>query len=147
MQNLSQIYKKFLTLFKTNKNKIKNQTSSQEEYDASILFGLLNKDNDSVDIKCTLPNVTHKSIEEIMIISEKYAELLAYLNTEQFNKHIYQILNDNKKQNNDNYKYVMLIDNIIHFWDVFYNLENKKQYQKYKTDQPLIRPSQAFILK
>ena len=144
MLNIYQIYAKFLTLF----NKKKTVTKQKDdEYLASLFFGIVKEDNDSVDIKCLLPDVSTKSIEEIMNISEKYAELLTYLNTEQFNKYIYKILKDNKKNNTDDYKHVMLIDNIIHFWDVLYTLENKKQYQKYKKDQPLIKPSQAFIIK
>lgn len=146
MLNIYQIYEKFLTLFRVFQKKIETR-KSKEDYAASLFLGLVKEDLDSIDIKCLFPDVTHLTIEEIMSISEKYAELLTYLNTENFNKHIYKILKDTKKHHVNNYKHIMLIDNIIHFWDVFYNLENKKQYQKYKKDQPLIRPSQAFVVK
>lgn len=143
MLNIYQIYDKLLTLFKKNNPKQKNK----ESYLASLFFGIRNTDKDSVDIECLLPDVSKKDIEEIMNISERYAELLTYINSDKFNKHIYEILQNNKSKNKYDYKYIMLIDNIIHFWDVFYQLENKKQYLNYKKDQPLIKPSQAFVIK
>lgn len=143
MLNLYQIYEKFLIFFK--KSNPKKQ--KDDEHTASLFFGLLEKDKNSVDIKCIFPNVTNKSIDEISAIAEKYAQLLVLLNTEQFNQNILEILNKHKSANQDNYKAIMLIDNIVSFWDMFYNMQNKKFYQQYKTNQPMIKPSEAFKIK
>lgn len=141
MQNIFQIYKKFLTLFKKNRKNKQEETS----YCASLFFGLLDKDHDMVDIKCSLPDVSNKSSDQILSIAEKYAELLVVINTESFNKKIYDILNKNKKI--EDHKEILLIDNIISFWSALYEEENKKQLTKYKLSQPMIKPSEAFHVK
>lgn len=146
MLNLSQIYENFLILFKKKQNKQQTNKSS-DEHIATLFFGILNSDKDTVDIKCLLPSVEDKTVEEIMGIAEKYAQLLVLINTNGFNKNISDILNMHKQNNKENYKQIMLIDNIISFWDIFYNIENKKYFQKYKSNQPIIRPSEAFKTK
>lgn len=150
MLNLYQIYEKFLTLFScSNNKKLKhklNDTDNQE-HSASLFFGLLDSDPDIVDIKCLLPNVDDKNTSEITAIAEKYAQLLVLLNTENFNKNIHEILAMHKKTNNENFKTIMLVDSIISFWDILYNLQTKQMYTKYKSHQPLIRPSDAFKIK
>jgi hypothetical protein len=146
MLKISQIYDKFLILFRKNFfTNHKKETQTDSEYCASLFFGLLDKNHDMVDIKCLLPDVTDKSSDQILSIAEKYAELLVIINTEAFNKKIYEILNKNK--NIDNHKEVLLIDNIISFWNVLYEEESKKQFSKYKLSQPMIKPSEAFRIK
>jgi hypothetical protein len=153
MQNLYQIYEKFLTLFsfsfntkkrseKSNLNDVSNQ-----DHSASLFFGLLDSDPDIVDIKCLLPNVDDKNTSEITSIAEKYAQLLVLLNSETFNKNIHEILDMHKTNNSENFKTIMLVDSIISFWDILYNLQTKQMYTKYKAYQPLIKPSEAFRLK
>jgi hypothetical protein len=146
MLNLSQIYDNFLTLFKKRKQDKSKRESPKIDYAATLSFGILESDKDTVDIKCLLPDVDTKSIEEIVDIAEKYAQLLVLINTEEFNKNISDILDNHKKNHKENYKHIMLIDNIISFWDIFYNMQTKKYYQKYKSNQPVIKPSEAFKL-
>lgn len=150
MLNLYQIYEKFLTLFScSNNKKLKHKLNDtdKQEHSASLFFGLLDSDPDIVDIKCLLPNVDDKNTSEITAIAEKYAQLLVLLNTENFNKNIHEILAMHKKTNNENFKTIMLVDSIISFWDILYNLQTKQMYTKYKSYQPLIRPSDAFKIK
>jgi hypothetical protein len=147
MFNLFQIYDKFLISFKSFFSKKEQNNLNKEMYLASLSLAIVDHDKDLLDIRCLLPDVKNKSIEEIMVIAERYAEMLTYVNTEKFNKYIDQILQESKTKNSDDFKQTMLIDNIFHFWDIYYNLENKRQYQKYKKDQPLIKPSQAFLVK
>jgi hypothetical protein len=147
MLNLYHIYDKFLTLFRSNKSKNQAKNTSSEEHIATLFFGILDSDKEIVDIKCLLPNVENKNSDEIIYIAEKYAQLLVLINSESFNKNISDILNSHKTKNQENYKQIMLIDNIVSFWDILYNMQNKKYYQKYKSTQPLIRPSEAFKLK
>lgn len=149
MQNLYQIYEKFLTLFSFKKKiiKLNSNNLNNQEHSASLSFGLLDSDPDIVDIKCLLPNVDNKNTSEITSIAEKYAQLLVLLNSETFNKNIHEILDMHKKTNSENFKTIMLVDSIISFWDILYNLQTKKMYTKYKTYQPLIKPSEAFKLK
>lgn len=150
MLNLSQIYAKLSTLFKFRDRKIsknKDIPNNSIEYIASLSLGLLNNDYDTVDIKCLLPDVDNKSIEEISNIAEKYAQLLVLLHTEAFDKNIFRILDNNKILYKDNYKSTLLIDNIISFWKILYQLESKKYHQKFKMNQPLIKPSEAFKVK
>ena len=139
MHILSKIYAKLSILF--SKPKIEENI-----YDSSIFFGLL-KSSDSVDIKCLLPDIDNKNTEEIVDIAEKYAEMLVFINTEHFNRSIFKILENHKSKKSNDYKKTMLIDNIIHFWDVYYNLESKKQYKKYSQTQPLIKPTEVFSVK
>ena len=124
MFNLFQIYDKFLISFKSFFYKKEKNNSNKEMYLASLSLAIVDDDKDLLDIRCLLPDVGNKSIEEIMIIAEKYAEMLTYINTEKFNKYINQILEESKLKNNDDFKQTMLIDNIFHFWDIYYNLEN-----------------------
>ena len=146
MPNLSQIYANFLTLFKKRKTSEEKDTTNID-YIATLSFGILESDNDTVDIKCLLPDVDNKTTEEIVDIAEKYAQLLVLVSTEGFNKNISNILNNHKKNHKENYKHIMLIDNIISFWDILYNIQTKKYYQRYKSNQPLIKPSEAFQTK
>lgn len=149
MQNLYQIYEKFLTLFSFNKKTIKPKLDdvNKQDHCASLFFGLLDSDPDTVDIKCLLPNVDDKNTSEITNIAEKYAQLLVLLNSETFNKNIHEILNMHKKSNSENFKTIMLVDSIISFWDMLYSLQTKQMYTKYKIYQPLVKPSEAFRLK
>ena len=146
MPNLSQIYANFLTLFKKRKSLESKKDTTKIDYVATLSFGILESDKDTVDIKCLLPDVDTKTIEEIVDIAEKYAQLLVLINTEGFSKNISDILDNHKKNHKENYKHIMLIDNIMSFWDIFYNLQTKKYYQKYKSNQPVIKPSEAFKL-
>lgn len=146
MQNLYQIYEKFLTLFsfkkkitKPNLNDAKNQ-----DHSAVLFFGLLDADPDIVDIKCLLPDVDNKNTSEITNIAEKYAKLLVLLSSEAFKENIHEILNMHKTNNSENFKTIMLVDSIISFWDILYDLQTKQIYTKYKTYQPLVKPSEAF---
>ena len=99
------MFEKFLTLFKSKKH---TEQSPDNEHIASLFFGILSTDKDSLDIKCLLPNVNSKNIEEITEIAEKYAQLLVLLNKEQLNKNIYKILESNKLNHKDNFKVIML---------------------------------------
>lgn len=149
MQNLYQIFVKFLTIFKSKSkdNQKKEQSENNTEHIASLFFGLLKSDTDTIDIKCLLPNVETKSIEDITNIAEKYAQLLVLINTENLNKNISRILETYKIKNQDNYKALMLIDSIISFWEILYTAEHKKHYQRFRATQPLIKPSEAFKVK
>lgn len=145
MLNLFQIYGKFSTFFKNIFSLDKSQPKKDTEYLSSLFFGILNEDKEVVDIKCLLPEVTNSNEEEIQSIAENYAKLLVFINIEEFNKNIYSILLKHKNKNNP--KQTMLIDNIISFWNILYDIEIKKQYKKNKSDQPMIRPSEAFKIK
>lgn len=142
MLNLYQIYENFLTLFRRNK-----QAKSDKEHIASLFFGIMDKDKDAVDIKCVLPDIQNKNITEISEIAERFAQLLVLLNTDHFNKNIYNILTKQKKVKAEDYKTIMLIDNIISYWDIFYNLQNKTMQKKYKSKEPMVKPSEAFKVK
>lgn len=133
-------------LFK-NKKSISSKKDQSDEHIATLFFGILDSDKDAVDIKCLLPNVENKKIEEIIDIAEKYAQLLVLINTNNLNKNISDILNKHKENNKENYKQIMLVDNIMSFWNIFYNMESKKYFQKYKSNEPIIRPSEAFKTK
>lgn len=140
MLKLYQIYEKFLTLFK-----FKKKDTQTKEYLCSLFLGIRNNDYDAIEIKCILPDVSEQNINNITLVSEKYAELLLSLNSGTLRKYILDILNKNKK--NSDYKTIMLVDNIINFWDVLNTIENKKQYQEYIKNQPLVKPSEAFRIK
>lgn len=147
MLNLFRIYENFLILFNKSSNKTNDKKDVDKEHIASLYLGIIENDKDTVDIKCLLPNVTEKTAVEISDIAEKYAQLLVLLNTDHFNKNIFSILNKHKESNQDNYKTIMLIDNIVSYWDIFYNLQTKNMYRKYKSFEPMIKPSEAFKLK
>lgn len=144
MCKLFQIYEKFSILF-NNFFSYKDKSSKEEIHTGSISFRLV-ENNESVDIKCLLPNPESLSVEEITDLAERYAELLVYINTEKFNSYIDKILERNKIKN-DHYKNIMLIDNIKNFKDILYNIEVNKEYERYNAEQPIIRPSQAFSSK
>lgn len=122
------------SLFRKN-NKPIDET---EEPIASIHFDM--HDNEMISIKCYTPNLSTMTDEDIASFAESYAQLLANINDGMYNQSIVKIIKDNVDY--DNYKEVLLFNNILSFWAIFH-VENKKNISTNKL-APLIKPTQVF---
>jgi hypothetical protein len=139
MKQIYQIYKKLLNLlFKS--EPIKQIESDQIVYDkdlGTISFSITS--NSDIDISCTIPDLENSNSDDIIKLSEKYAELLLLLNRGLFKKQILKIL---KQHDTENIKSKLFIDNIIYF----YPLLNEELNKAVKANRPLVRPSSVFKL-
>ena len=137
MINIYQTYKKLLSFFKPSPEKLIKENQFN-------IGNLLFKFTDSLDVNitCEIPSVETLSLEEIGELSEKYAELIVYVNNGLFKEEILKILKNNAKKTDDP-KEILYINNVITFCDIIHN-ELIKVKSKLKGDQPLIRPSSVF---
>jgi hypothetical protein len=137
MINIYQTYKKLLSFFKPSSEKPVKENQFN-------IGNLLFKFTDSLDVNitCEIPSVETLSLEEIGELSEKYAELIVYVNNGLFKEEILKILKNNAKKTDDP-KEILYINNVITFCDIIHN-ELIKVKSKLKGDQPLIRPSSVF---
>lgn len=133
MKQIYQIYKKLLNLLFNRSPVIEN--IKDNDHIGGINFNMT-KDFD-IDIACSIPDLEHSNSDDIIKLSEKYAELILFLNRGIFKKQILQIL---KNYNTDNIKSKLFIDNIIYFYPILNDELNKA----IKSNKPLIKPSSVF---
>lgn len=137
MQKIYQTYKKLLDLF------YKNKTDSNNKNHNNYIFGIslrLNKDG-HIDILCELPETEKLNNENIINISEKYAEVLLYMNKGLFKHQIISILNNHKHIYNHIPNSILFIDNVLSFYKLLEIEFNKIKKQK---TNPLVRPISVF---
>lgn len=144
MKKIYQICKKFLDLCKVNKVKssiptqIDTDTDTEYQLGVSIRFSA----QDNIDLFCELPqNIDSLDKEQLVFLSEKYAELLLYMNHGLLTNQIFDILLTHSKDK-DNTNLTLFIDNIMSFYDIlnaeFLKLKNQKH------TKPVIRPTSVF---
>lgn len=133
MKQIYQIYKKLLNLLFNRSPVIEN--IKDNDHIGGINFNMT-KDFD-IDIACSIPDLEYSNSDDIIKLSEKYAELILLLNCGIFKKQILKILKD---YNTDNIKSKLFIDNIIYFYPILNDELNKA----IKSNKPLIKPSSVF---
>jgi hypothetical protein len=83
MKCIQKIYIKLLGIFKKNTSIRTNSLPiNSEKYIASLEFSLT--DQEYLDIRCKIPETKDKSIEDITVLAEKYANLLVRINDGSF---------------------------------------------------------------
>jgi len=110
-------------------------------------FSLRLTSDSNIDILCSLPDITNKSNEEMLILAEEYAKFLLYITQPELIKNdILDFLSDKAEKTRDP-EYKLLLDNILIFWEVFNNEYKKRKKNTIKDDLPLIRPISVFLNK
>ena len=122
MKYIQKIYIKLLEIFDIKKYFYKNTKTINDI--CSLEFILT--DTDLLDIRCKIPDTTAKSLEDITVLAEKYANLLVGVNGGLFKEDIAKILQktiDDTDENrlNDH----LLANNILYFWALLH-IENEK---------------------
>lgn len=142
MKYIQKIYIKLLEIFNKNKkSKNTNNVISNKEYIGSLEFNLT--DSDYLDIICKIPDTSNKSLDDIALLAEKYANLLVRINNGSFKEDIAKILQrtiDNSTEDKINDQ--LLANNILYFWAILH-VENEK-LKNLKSNKPVIRPSSVF---
>ena len=113
------------------------QNNKEDEQVCSISFSLTEKFD--IDIEGVFPEFDKIEIEEIVEISEKYAQLLLSINKGLFSKQILKIFNDHYKKST-NTKEQLFLQNVL----IFYSLLQEEISKIYNNDTPIIRPSSVF---
>lgn len=138
MNVIYQIYKKLSDLWV--KPKSEKDLSKNDEYYYGICIRVTKDKN--IDIICELPNYKNFDNDELTEVSEKYAEVLLFINKGIFKNQIFEILVNHAK-NDNNSKLTLLIDNILSFYNLI-EIEYKKIKKQNKNSAPLIRPMSVF---
>jgi hypothetical protein len=128
-------------LFKTTKNsETKTQTPS-ENYIGSLSFRLTEDYN--IDIFCGFPSIVDQNDDKKLELAERFAEFLLYINEGYLKPDVVNLVKDNAVKTTDDNQYLFL-ENIMVFWAMLHNETKKDNKQKYKKDQPIIRPLSVF---
>jgi hypothetical protein len=134
----------FRTLFVKQSNIVIDDIGSQftnltkEKYICEINFKITN--NQDIDIEFTHAGVQDSSVEDIASLAEICANLTVLLNNGLLKKQLLNTIKHYKKQNMNNDKNTLLLDNILFFSTL---LQDELKSIK-KDNAPLIRPSSVF---
>lgn len=130
--------KKFLyRLFSEKKQEI-IEDKNLKDYICEVNFKLTPDQN--IDIEFLYDNVKDSSVDEISILAETCANLIVLINNGLMKKDLLNTIKNNKKQNMNNEKNTLFLDNVL-----FFNNLLQDELKAIKKDNgPLIRPSMAF---
>ena len=120
---------------------IQKSQTVDENYIGSLSFRLT--EDYEIDIFCGFPAVSDKSDDEKLELAEKFAEFLLYVNEGYLKADVVNLIKDNAVKTTDD-KYYLFLENIMVFWAMLHNEAQKTNKQKYKKDQPVIRPLSVF---
>lgn len=109
-----------------------------EKYICEINFKVT--ENQDIDIEFIHRDVQKSSVEEISTLGEVCANLIVLINNGLIKKQLVNTIKHHKKQNMDNDKNTLLLDNILFFNNL---LQDELKAIK-KENGPLIRPSSVF---
>lgn len=143
--------KKYLNLFKKKffykKNFYEQQKSiSEPAYIGSIKF-LLKKTNE-IDIICSVPKPEIDNVENISLLAEKYAWFLLNITDGIIVDDIIKKLkHDDSLESDHDHAQTLFIDNVLFFWNILSQENQKKIYKKLCSNEPLIKPSTVFSIK
>lgn len=144
MNVIYQIYKKFLNGFRVNNNtKDTHQLSDNENLPTETYVGGFQfklTDDLEIDLACIMPDMEILSSEDILDISEKYAELLIMINHGLFKDQILDMIKKRTKSNLTSDKEKLFADNVLSFHKILIEELNKQA----NTSHPLIRPTSVF---
>jgi hypothetical protein len=96
--------------------------------------------NEDIDIEFVHCDVQNSSVEEISNLAEKFANLIVLINAGLLKKQLIETIKHHKKQNMNNDKNTLLLDNVL----FFNNLLQEELKAIKKEIGPLVRPSSVF---
>lgn len=133
---------KILNWFSLKKKEIKQKDKeNKENYIGSLSFKLT--ENYDIDLACSFPETTNRSLEELTTLAEKFAQFLMTSSEGDLKEDVIRILkNSATKSVNDN-DYLFL-ENVLVFWAMLHVETQKHKRQRDKRDQPVIRPISVF---
>lgn len=114
------------------------QINKAEKYICEIHFRVT--EDQDIDIGFIHRDVQKSSIEDISVLGEICANLIVLINNGLMKKQILNTIKHLKKQNMNNDKNTLLLDNILFFNSI---LQDELKTIK-KENSPLIRPSAVF---
>jgi hypothetical protein len=112
--------------------------SINNKYIGEIHFQLT--PNDEVDISFIHKDIQNFSVEEISDLAEKLANLVVLINAGLLKKQLIETIKHYKKQNMNNDKNTLLLDNVL----FFNNLLQEELKNVKKEIGPLVKPSYVF---
>lgn len=115
-----------------------NDILETEKYICEISFKLT--ENQEIDIEFLHTLVQDSSIEEIGSIAENCANLIVMINNGLLKKQLLGMIKQHKKNNMNNEKNTLLLDNILFFNSI---LQEELRLIR-KENGPLVRPSSVF---
>lgn len=121
--------------------RISNTNQSSEYKIAELSFQLTNDSN--IDIAYSLPEFTHLTAEQMLILSEKYAKFLMIINDGLLKEDIIQTL-ENSVKNSENPDDHLFWENVMINLGILHVEALSAKKQKDKKDQPTVRPLYAF---
>jgi hypothetical protein len=108
------------------------------QYTCEVSFKLT--ENNEIDIGLVHADIQNSSTEEISVLAEKFANLIVLINTGLLKKQLIETIKYHKKQNMNNDKNTLLLDNVLFFNHL---LQDELKAMK-KEMGPLIKPSSVF---
>lgn len=130
--------KKFLYKLFSQKKQETIEDRNLKDYICEVNFKLTSDQN--IDIEFLYDNVQDSSIDQISILAETCANLIVLINNGLMKKDLLNTIKNYKKQNMNNEKNTLFLDNILFFNNL---LQDELKAIK-KDNDPLIRPSMAF---
>lgn len=145
MHKLIEFYRYIQNLILKSKNNsldIKSvKDNSNEEYIGGLSFKVTF--DGEIDISCSIPDISTKPVEQIMLIAEKYSEFLLFINEGYAKDDIMKILKKNVKAS-DNPNDHLFLENFLVFYSMLSAEHKKAKVLKEKYDQPMIKPTSVF---
>jgi hypothetical protein len=141
MHTILKYYEKLLTLFRRKKSE--QYINNQNDILSQLIFSLKS------DLKISLEIITgdkNQSIEEdyIVLLGEKIAELILLINSGYFKGAIVPSLIEQKNKNINDPQHVLLIDNIIIFYNLLSKTINNHNSSNSVNPSKFIKPSEVF---
>jgi hypothetical protein len=128
------------SLFFKPKIESKKIENNQDNKNKSIYIQFILNENNNIEISCGLPYENNLTDNSIIDLSERYAELLLGINNSLLKNQIVDTLKKESK-NTDNHQKILLIDNIISFYEILKNEQIKSSVFYYF---PVVSPSMVF---
>lgn len=138
LKNLSNLLFSKKTKLITNNVEDEFKKINKEKYVCEINFKVT--ENQDIDIEFVHKDVQKSSVDDISVLGEICANLIVLINNGLVKKQLLNTIKHHKKQNMDNDKNTLLLDNILFFNNL---LQDELKAIK-KEIGPLIRPSSVF---
>ncbi len=120
--------------------KSKQDNSHQDNTSKPIYIQFILNENNNIEISCGLPYEENLNDSSIIDLSERYAELLLGINNSLLKNQVIDTLKKESKST-DNHQKILLIDNIISFYEILKNEQIKSSVFYYF---PVVSPSMVF---